>query len=198
LHKDRPSYTIIAAGGGGTWTYHYSEPRPLTNRERARLQTFPDNFEFVGSISEVRKQIGNAVPPKGIRPIAKELRRILKNNKRLESKGRQSPLKNFSWMKREHDADKYRKILRKHSNIARFGLPDWRGIETYSTNEITDILTNKNMTVKLLKDIIKDHFKFYCNYYGKNGGVNPRMNLCEYNVYSAYSLLHNKKAQKKR
>ena len=73
LHRDEPSKTIIAAGGGGTWGYHYSEPRPLTNRERARLQTFPDNFEFVGSVAEVRRQIGNAVPPEGVRALARAL-----------------------------------------------------------------------------------------------------------------------------
>lgn len=63
LHPDRPSYTITASGGGGTHGYHYGEPRALTNRERARIQTFPDNFEFEGSIESVRKQIGMAVPP---------------------------------------------------------------------------------------------------------------------------------------
>ena len=73
LHPNEPSPTIVAAGGGGTWGYHYAEPRPLTNRERARIQTFPDNFEFLGSTTEVRRQLGNAVPPKGIKPIAESL-----------------------------------------------------------------------------------------------------------------------------
>ena len=44
IKRDEPAKTIIAAGGGGTWGYHYPEPRPLTNRERARLQSFPDDF----------------------------------------------------------------------------------------------------------------------------------------------------------
>ena len=61
LHPDRPSYTITASGGGGTMGYHWDN-RELTNRERARLQTFPDHFEFVGRYSSVRKQIGMAVP----------------------------------------------------------------------------------------------------------------------------------------
>lgn len=74
LNRNEPSKTIIAAGGGGTWGYHFAEPRPLTNRERARIQTFPDDFEFFGSITEVRRQIGNAVPPLGVVPIAKALR----------------------------------------------------------------------------------------------------------------------------
>lgn len=63
LHPDHPSYTITANGGGGTHGYHYSEPRALTNRERARIQTFPDDYEFFGSSVSVRKQIGMAVPP---------------------------------------------------------------------------------------------------------------------------------------
>lgn len=74
LKLDEPSKTIIAAGGGGTWGYHYPEPRPLTNRERARLQSFPDDFLFEGSIAEVRRQIGNAVPPKGVHALAESLR----------------------------------------------------------------------------------------------------------------------------
>ncbi len=73
IHRDEPAKTIIAAGGGGTWGYHYPEPRPLTNRERARLQSFPDNFKFMGNITEVRRQIGNAVPPVGVRAVAKRL-----------------------------------------------------------------------------------------------------------------------------
>src|SRR5699024_379172 len=53
------------SGGGGTHMYHWTEPRSLTNRERARLQTFPDNFIFYGSKEAVRQQVGMAVPPKG-------------------------------------------------------------------------------------------------------------------------------------
>jgi DNA (cytosine-5)-methyltransferase 1 len=64
LHPDKPSYTITGSGGGGTHGYHWREPRALTNRERARLQTFPDNFNFEGSKESVRKQLGMAVPPK--------------------------------------------------------------------------------------------------------------------------------------
>ncbi|MBI5332405.1 MAG: DNA cytosine methyltransferase [Candidatus Aenigmarchaeota archaeon] len=79
LHPTQPSPTIVANGGGGTWGYHFSEHRPLTNRERARIQTFPDNFEFVGNMSEVRRQIGNAVPPLGIKPIAEQLLNVFED-----------------------------------------------------------------------------------------------------------------------
>ena len=73
LHRDQPSTTIIAGGGGGTWGYHYKEPRSLTNRERARLFDFPDDMQFCGPIGEVRRQIGNAVPPSGISPVLRKL-----------------------------------------------------------------------------------------------------------------------------
>lgn len=74
LKLDEPAKTIIAAGGGGTWGYHYPEPRALTNRERARLQSFPDDFIFYGSVAEVRRQIGNAVPPAGVHSLAQRLK----------------------------------------------------------------------------------------------------------------------------
>lgn len=64
LHPDEPSYTITGSGGGGTHVYHWKEPRALTNRERARIQTFPDEHVFIGKKESVRRQIGMAVSPK--------------------------------------------------------------------------------------------------------------------------------------
>ncbi|GKS67901.1 cytosine-specific methyltransferase [Nitrosarchaeum sp.] len=62
-HPLKPAYTVMAYGGGGTWSYHYEKGRSmLTNRERARLQTFPDDYMFKGNRSQVRAQIGEAVP----------------------------------------------------------------------------------------------------------------------------------------
>jgi DNA (cytosine-5)-methyltransferase 1 len=69
LNPNQPSYTITGSGGGGTHGYHWSEPRALTNRERARIQTFPDDFVFEGSKEQVRKQIGMAVPPRAAKII---------------------------------------------------------------------------------------------------------------------------------
>lgn len=69
LDPKKPSYTVTGSGGGGTHIYHWDEPRALTNRERARLQTFPDDYEFFGSKESVRKQIGMAVPCKGAKII---------------------------------------------------------------------------------------------------------------------------------
>ena len=69
LRPDEPSYTVTGSGGGGTYLYHPSEHRALTNRERARLQTFPDWFKFAGGKQSVRKQIGNALPPAGAKIV---------------------------------------------------------------------------------------------------------------------------------
>lgn len=69
LDPKKPAYTVTGSGGGGTHIYHWSEPRALTNRERARLQTFPDEYVFEGSKESVRKQIGMAVPCRGAKII---------------------------------------------------------------------------------------------------------------------------------
>jgi DNA (cytosine-5)-methyltransferase 1 len=73
LDPDKPAYTITGSGGGGTHVYHWKEDRALTNRERARLQTFPDDFIFEGSKESVRKQIGMAVPVDGVKIIFEAL-----------------------------------------------------------------------------------------------------------------------------
>lgn len=60
-----PSKTVIAGGtnGGGRSHLHPEIPRTLSVRESARLQTFPDNYIFVGPIARQFTQVGNAVPP---------------------------------------------------------------------------------------------------------------------------------------
>jgi len=65
LWWDRPSLTIrteFFKPEKGRYL-HPSADRPITHREAARLQSFPDDFEFVGSNIQVARQIGNAVPP---------------------------------------------------------------------------------------------------------------------------------------
>ncbi|WP_194914592.1 DNA cytosine methyltransferase [Azospirillum sp. INR13] len=65
LRPDHPAYTITTKFNEGTTGafIHPSQPRTLTLREAARLQSFPDSFVFSGSPSQIRHQIGNAVPP---------------------------------------------------------------------------------------------------------------------------------------
>lgn len=62
LSKNQPSWTIQAQPGPATGPFHW-KGRQLSIRELARLQTFPDNIEFVGDRRSAIKQIGNAVPP---------------------------------------------------------------------------------------------------------------------------------------
>jgi DNA (cytosine-5)-methyltransferase 1 len=65
LDPAKPSKTIIAGGnkGGGRSHLHPYTPRTLTVRESARLQTFPDNYEFLGKNGRQFTLVGNAVPP---------------------------------------------------------------------------------------------------------------------------------------
>lgn len=83
LDPDKPAYTVTGSGGGGTHMYHWEEARALTNRERARLQTFPDSFDFVGSRESVRKQIGMAVPSRGAQIIFESILKSFKGEQYL-------------------------------------------------------------------------------------------------------------------
>jgi DNA (cytosine-5)-methyltransferase 1 len=65
LRRRAPAYTISTyfSRPGNGCHIHYEQDRVLTPREAARLQSFPDSFEFLGSQSAINTQIGNAVPP---------------------------------------------------------------------------------------------------------------------------------------
>ena len=63
LSWDEPSLTLVCSPAQGqTERCHPEETRPLTTREYARIQTFPDTWEFCGPRNSIYKQIGNAVP----------------------------------------------------------------------------------------------------------------------------------------
>ena len=53
------------------------QARSITVREAARLQSFPDDFEFLGSMGDQYKMIGNAVPPKLAQSVAFSLNQLL-------------------------------------------------------------------------------------------------------------------------
>lgn len=75
LRADMPSYTINTYFNrpGNGCHIHYSQDRVLSQREAARLQSFPDSFVFSGPQTIVNTQIGNAVPPLLAFQIAREL-----------------------------------------------------------------------------------------------------------------------------
>jgi len=76
---DEPSLTLTTSPSQKqTERCHPEETRPFTVREYARIQTFPDDWEFEGSISSQYKQIGNAVPVKLAEEIGKEIIKSLK------------------------------------------------------------------------------------------------------------------------
>jgi DNA (cytosine-5)-methyltransferase 1 len=78
LALDKPSPTQLAGGIRPQFQFgHPTQPRGLSIRERARIQSFPDSYIFVGGIVQERVQTGNAVPPlmiyELVKPIANDL-----------------------------------------------------------------------------------------------------------------------------
>lgn len=81
LRADEPSTTILAhLYKDGLRFIHYdsAQARTITVREAARLQTFDDDFDFVGSQGDAYKMIGNAVPCKLALAISKAIRELIK------------------------------------------------------------------------------------------------------------------------
>ena len=78
LKLDEPSPTQLAGGIRPQFQFgHPTQPRGLTIRERARIQSFPDSYEFLGGTVQERVQTGNAVPPLMIYAIAREIAKDL-------------------------------------------------------------------------------------------------------------------------
>lgn len=75
-HSKKPSRTIDT---GHRNHFHYKWDRVPTVRENARLQSFPDDFEFIGNKTQQYKQVGNAVPPLLGYHLAKKLKPYLDN-----------------------------------------------------------------------------------------------------------------------
>ena len=86
LAWNEPSLTLTCSPAQKqTERCHPSENRPLTTREYARIQTFPDNWQFEGPTSAVYKQIGNAVPINLAAAIGRSLVRFLNGSVALRN-----------------------------------------------------------------------------------------------------------------
>ncbi len=76
LREDSPSHTLVAHLSVDTYSHiHPTEPRGISVREAARLQSFPDGFLFQCTMGDAFKQIGNAVPPLLACGLAKQIKK---------------------------------------------------------------------------------------------------------------------------
>ena len=77
MERDRPARTLMAHLGKDSYSHiHYdsAQARPISVREAARLQSFPDGFAFSGTMNPAFRQIGNAVPPLLAKQVAASLK----------------------------------------------------------------------------------------------------------------------------
>ncbi|MBY9012964.1 MAG: DNA cytosine methyltransferase, partial [Candidatus Lokiarchaeota archaeon] len=80
LHLNKPADTITGNCGCVSAPGRFIHPtqnRAISVREAARLQSFPDNYRFFGSMRDRYKQIGNAVPPLLAYAIAEAIKKVL-------------------------------------------------------------------------------------------------------------------------
>jgi DNA (cytosine-5)-methyltransferase 1 len=80
LVETNPSWTVLAHIGMDGYMYiHPTEDRTLSVREAARIQSFPDDFEFIGNQQETYVQVGNAVPALMAMKIAESVLKSFKD-----------------------------------------------------------------------------------------------------------------------
>lgn len=80
MNSNKPCFTIDT---GHNHHFHYRANRVPTVRESARIQSFPDTFEFIGIKTSQLKQVGNAVPPLLAEAIGKSIMKILEENENV-------------------------------------------------------------------------------------------------------------------
>jgi DNA (cytosine-5)-methyltransferase 1 len=80
MWSDQPARTVMAHLGKDSYSHiHYdsNQARTISVREAARLQSFPDGFQFCGTMNPAFRQIGNAVPPLMALALARDMRQVL-------------------------------------------------------------------------------------------------------------------------
>ena len=93
MESNKPARTLLAHLGKDSYTHiHYDsqQARPISVREAARLQSFPDGFIFAGTMNPAFRQIGNAVPPLLAMAVADEIHAQLSGVRENEGSGRKS------------------------------------------------------------------------------------------------------------
>ena len=98
LDENDLSRTITAhIAKDGYWYIHPRQPRTLTVREAARIQSFPDYFRFSGPPSAAFKQIGNAVPPLVAETVGKSIRSALAAGRSMPFNTREISARMATW-----------------------------------------------------------------------------------------------------
>ena len=80
MNSNKPCFTIDT---GHNHHFHYKENRVPTVRESARIQSFPDSFEFIGIKTSQLKQVGNAVPPLLAKAVGMRIKSMLEECKNV-------------------------------------------------------------------------------------------------------------------
>lgn len=101
LDRSLPSPTIMTHRGN---YYHPTENRFLTAREAAKLQSFPNNFEFKGPLSAQWRQIGNAVPPQLAKELGKHINLLHSQLRKNKKSSKQSTKKQIKELKSQLEA----------------------------------------------------------------------------------------------
>lgn len=146
LKLDEPSLTVLTSPGmKQTDRCHPIEVRPFSYRENARIQTFPDNWEFCGSLGSKYKQVGNAVPVNLAKEIGIKLKECLED----------VPMKN--WPLQFISEANFRRLV--YDTVSKYDqILKPYGIKEFNSNLVDPIklLFDKMVYNKNWKYIIKD------------------------------------------
>lgn len=137
VNRNHPCRTLKANPGKFTGPFHWKN-RHFTTAELKRLQTFPDDYEIVGSSGHVMEQIGNSVPPKLAEVIATSIKeQIIKPKKVITYKVRPEGFQS-TFRKRQREKSKEFKKIAQKSIKSKYG-----DIKHYANNELIKPSTEK-------------------------------------------------------